>query len=493
MMKITLSKLKLCLMGIFIVLFSQLTVPQLFELRLGGRFFCVLIAVCLCLSVINVKEKKALARNAFLMITILGTAISLIKPVQYSLDEDSHLLHTIGLSDSLVFKYSKEELTDYKLVYRHDGIRNQSHYQGNDYWLTVTHKPTKVKGNTIGFDNPAFLPGAIGWNLGRLISNKVFVSYYLGRIVNVLAYALLVFFAIKLSIVFKSVLYFMGTLPSAVYIISGFHYDYLYYGASLILIALLTNILAEKKTVTKLNALAFQALCLLFAFAKFPFILVGSLILVLPKRYYDTSKTRWVALAMFGMMMFLSLIYTGIIKVMPMVGSVTGKSPGLLYFIQHPLPIIRTLIQIPHVIMDNFIGHPLQYVSHQSSLLIALNMLIFVIVLFVCSTQWHYKLPLWFQLYTGAFFLGIAALMIFAITGDPRVYHEGDIVVGGVQGRYYYFMITMVPVFLGYWITSKFNINPFTEKEEARFQTVLQYTVVFLNIFTVAVGLCTQI
>lgn len=54
-------------------------------------------------------------------------------------------------------------------------------------------------------------------------------------------------------------------------------------------------------------------------------------------------------------------------------------------------------------------------------------------------------------------------------------------------------MITMVPVFLGYWITSKFNINPFTEKEEARFQTVLQYTVVFLNIFTVAVGLCTQI
>lgn len=117
-------------------------------------------------------SKNALARNAFLMIAILGTAISLIKPVQYSLDEDSHLIHTIGLSDSLVFKYSKEDLADYKLVYRHDGIRNQAHFKGTDYWLTVKHKPTKVKGKTIGFDNPAFLPGAIGWNLGRLVSKK---------------------------------------------------------------------------------------------------------------------------------------------------------------------------------------------------------------------------------------------------------------------------------------------------------------------------------
>lgn len=492
-MKTSLSKIMLCLMGIFIVVFSQLTLPKLFEFQFGGRFLCVLIAVCLCLLVMNVKQKNALARNAFLMIAILGTAISLIKPVQYSLDEDSHLIHTIGLSDSLVFKYSKEDLADYKLVYRHDGIRNQAHFKGTDYWSTVKHKPTKVKGKTIGFDNPAFLPGAIGWNLGRLVSKKVFVSYYLGRIVNVLAYALLVFIAIKLSLVYKSTLYFMGTLPSAVYIISGFHYDYLYYGASLILIALLTNILAEKKKITQFNALAFQGLCLLFAFAKFPFILIGSLILVLPKRYYETTKTRWGASVMFVIMMVISLIYTGIIKVMPMAGSLTGTSPGLLYFIKHPLPIIRTLINIPHVIIDNFIGHPLQYVSHQSSLLIALNMIIFIVVLFICSTQWRYKLPLWFQIYTGALFLGIASLMIFAITGDPRVYHEGDILIGGVQGRYYYFMITMVPVFLGYWITSKFDILPFTEREEGQFQTVLQYIVVYLNIFTIAVGLYTQI
>lgn len=492
-MKSTLSKITLCLIGIFIVLFSQLTVPKLFEFRIDGRFLVVVLAVCICLIVVDFNSKKSLARNAFLMIAILGTAISLIKPVQYSLDEDSHLIHTIGLSDSLLFKYSKEDLADYKLVYRHDGIRNQRHYKGDDYWLSVNHKPSKVVGKTVGFDNPAFLPGAIGWNIGRLVSKKVFISYYLGRIFNVLTYAFLVFLAIKLSIAFKPTLYLMGTLPSAVYIISGFHYDYLYYGASLIFIALLTNILSEKKKITSLKSFAFQGLSLLFAFAKFPFILVGSLILILPKRFYETTKTRWIASAMFGIMMLVSFIYTGIIKLIPMTGSVTGKSPGLLYFIKHPLPIIRTLIQIPHVIIDNFVGHPLQYVSHQSSLLIAFNIVFFIIILFICSIQWRYKVPILFQIYTGALFLGIAALMVFAITGDPRVYHVGDILVGGVQGRYYYFMITLLPVFLGTWIHHNFDIKPFTKEEDFKFETVLQYLVVFLNVFTISVGLITQI
>ncbi|MGT2728567.1 DUF2142 domain-containing protein [Streptococcus phocae subsp. salmonis] len=492
-MKTIKSKVQLCSIGIFIILFSQLAIPKLFEFQLGLRFICVVVAVCLCLASVDFKNKKHLARNAFLLIALLGTAISLIKPVQYSLDEDSHLIHTIGLSDSLLFKYSKENLADYNLVYQHDGIRNQENYKGNDYWLTVNHQSTKTKGKVIGFDNPAFLPGAIGWNLGRLISKKVYISYYLGRIINVLAYALLVFIAIKISAVFKPVLYVMGTLPSTIYVISGFHYDYLYYGASLIIIGILTNVLSERKKITTLNALAFQTLSFLFAFSKFPFILVGSLMLILPKRYYQTKKTRLVASGMFFIMMILSLIYSGIINIIPMAGSVTGKSPGILYFIKHPLPIIRTIMDIPHVILDNFVGHPLQYVSHQSSLLITLNMLAFIVLLFICSTQWKFKIPIWFQVYTLALFLGIASLMIFAITGDPRVYHEGDILVGGVQGRYYYFMVTMLPVFIGYWINSRFDIKSFTEIEENKFYTVLQYTIVFLNIFTVAVGLHTQI
>lgn len=64
-MKTSLSKIMLCLMGIFIVVFSQLTLPKLFEFQFGGRFLCVLIAVCLCLLVMNVKQKKCFGTKCF--------------------------------------------------------------------------------------------------------------------------------------------------------------------------------------------------------------------------------------------------------------------------------------------------------------------------------------------------------------------------------------------------------------------------------------------
>ena len=201
-----------------------------------------------------------------------GIVIALIRPVQYALDEESHLENTIGISDSFLFEYSDETISDYDSVFLHDGIRNQANFRGDDYWYNAEHQPSKIAGVPKSFDNPSFLPGAIGWNIGRLVSNKVYISYYIGRIVYVLTYALLVFLSIKISKVYQKMLYLMGTLPSALYVVSGYHYDYLYYGASLILVALLTNVLAREEKITSKFVVKFQSLVLLFVFSKFPFV-----------------------------------------------------------------------------------------------------------------------------------------------------------------------------------------------------------------------------
>ncbi|HEM5234556.1 TPA: DUF2142 domain-containing protein, partial [Streptococcus suis] len=276
---------------------------------------------------------------------------------------ESHLSNAIGISDSFLFKYSQEELKDYDSVFLHDGIRNQANYKGDDYWYSVEHQESEVSGQPKGFDNPAFIPGAIGWTVGRLVSNKVYISYYLGRLFHVLAYALLVFFALRISKVYQELLYLMGTLSSAVYVISGYHYDYLYYGASLLILAMLTNVLANKEKITINYAIRFQAIVLLFAFSKFPLVLAGTMILALPNKYYDSKKAKLFSFGMFGITFLLALMYAGIIKLFNVEGSVTANSPGILYFLLHPLPIFRTLINAPVAILDNFVKQPLQYVS----------------------------------------------------------------------------------------------------------------------------------
>ena len=89
--------------------------------------------------------------------------------------------------------------------------------------------------------------------------------------------------------------------------------------------------------------------------------------------------------------------------------------------------------------------------------------------------------------------LGITFLMVYAITGDPRVYNPGNISVGGVQGRYYYFMICLIQLFLGNWLNSFIPIIQPSEEVDRKLTVAIQYLLSFLVIFTVSVGFYTQI
>ncbi|HEM6309614.1 TPA: DUF2142 domain-containing protein [Streptococcus suis] len=487
------NKLLLLFFGILIVFLSQLTLPILFEVKTGAKFYILLIGTIIGVMLIDFNNDKKITKNAFILIFTFGSVIALIRPVQYALDEESHLENAIGISDSFLFEYSAEDLKDYDSVLNHDWLRNQHNYKGDTYWYNVEHKKSQISGKPISFDNPSFLPGAIGWNLGRLISDKVYISYYLGRIIHVLTYALLISFAIKISKVYKNVIFLLGTLPAALYVIAAFHYDYLYYAASLILMAMLTNIFSGVEKITSGFINKFQLVILLFVFSKFPFVLLGSLLCVLPEKYFVSKKYKWYAILSFIPTMLFALIYSGILNLFGFTGSVTGKSPGLGYFLVHPLPIIRTMLDAPNAILENFIRQPLQYVTHTSPMLSSITTIVILISLFVTSFFVRFKLPKVFKHYTLLLLLGITFLMVFAITGDPRVYNLGDIFVGGVQGRYYFFMLCILPIYLNDWLSNYFDFSILSEKNEINFTIFLQYAMTFLVIFTVSIGFYTQI
>lgn len=486
------TKIRNILIAIFLVLFSRVFLASLFQFTINLKIILLIISIVIYFILFDPKDKKKLPINAFFLIIIFGSVISVVKPVQYGLDEESHLPNVISISDSPIFKYSNEKLEDYNSVFKYDALRNPSKKDKN-YWFNVEHKESKIKGVRVGFDNPAFIPSAIGWNIGRLISKKVFVSYYLGRIFEVIAYAILVFIALKISKVYREAIYLFSTFPAVLYIIAGYHYDYLYFGASLIALALLTNVLSEKNKVDKKYAIAFQCTTLLFAFSKFPFILTGSLLSVLPNRYYKDKKMRSFSSLLFLLNLFISFIYVGIIKLFPSGSSISGEGPGLFYFLTHPLPLLRTLLLAPHGIINDFISDPLKYVSEKSAFLIAASIFTFFFILFIIILRNKIELPKFFKYYSLLLLLGTATLIIVAISGDPRVYHTGDIVVGGVQGRYYYYILMFLPLYFGTWFHKKVGIADIAQSEDSHFDISLQYALIFLNILTISIGIYTQI
>ena len=484
------TKIRNILIAIILVLFSRVFLASLFQFTINLKIILLIIGVIIYFILFDPKDKKKLPINALFLIIIFGSVISVVKPVQYGLDEESHLPNVITISDSPIFKYSNEKLEDYNSVFKYDELRNPSKKDKN-YWFNVEHKKSKIKGVRVGFDNPAFIPSAIGWNIGRLISKKVFVSYYLGRIFEVIVFAILAYLALKISKVFREAIYLFSTFPAVLYIIAGYHYDYLYFGASLIALALLTNVLSEKNKVDKKYAIAFQCTTLLFAFSKFPFILTGSLFSVLPNRYYKDKKMRLFSSLLFLLNLFISFIYVGIIKLFPSGNSISGEGPGLFYFLTHPLPLLRTLFLAPYGIINDFISDPLKYVSERSAFLIAVSIFTFFFIIFVIILRNKIELPKFYKFYSLLLLLGTATLII---SGDPRVYHKGDITVGGVQGRYYYFILMFLPLFCGSWFRKLFGFLETTiQNEDSNFESSLQYLLVYLNILTISIGIYTQL
>ena len=488
------------IISIVVLFFSQIVVnnlPVQFPSIKKFGICCVFLIVYFFLT--NFKKKDQLALNLFFTIVLFGTVVSIIKPVQFGLDEEAHLKKTIRITNSLLFEREHEVKEDYDRVLRFDALRSPE-YQGMSEWTKVEHGTNKSTGKATAINNVALYPAALGWKIGSIVSKKIFVSYYLGRIFNVLTYALLAFIAIKVSRYYKEGIFFFASFPAVIYICAGYHYDQLYFGISLILFGMLTNFLKEKNSIGLKEASIFILLSSVLVFSKFPYVLLGSLVVLLPKENYKETKIRWWAAGIFLAEMFFALLYyvSGtLIKMINQIPpeAVSGELPqkaSILYFFEHPMPIIRTLVDSIPEILGSF-SRPLSYASYSSRFLESITTILLIVGIIIISYYTDIpfkKIQKW--LFSCTFFV-ICLLVIYAISGDSRVFKVGDLIVGGVQGRYYFFILGMLPLFLTKPIRYIFNGQNALKIEKNTSFFFIQLMIVCLNVVTLGVALYTFI
>lgn len=482
--------------SILLLLISQIVLNNFpFQIPNIKKFiFCsIFIVIYFCFT--NFKKNKNLALNLFLTIALFGTVVSIIKPVQFGLDEEAHLKKTIRITNNLLFEKEYEVKEDYDRVLIFDSLRS-TEYEGLKDWTKIEHGMNKSSGKAVAINNFALYPAALGWKLGSIFSNKLFVSYYLGRIFNVLAYALLAFIAIRTSRYYKEGIYFFASFPAVIYICAGYHYDCLYFGISLILLGMLTNFMKEKNSVGLKEAVIFIVLTSLLVFSKFPYVLLGSLVVLLPKEQYKNVKIRWWALCLFIGEMIVALLYYisgSVIKVInnvpPLIDTNTPvPKASIFYFLEHPLPIIRTLIDSVSVTLGSF-SRPMSYMANPSNFLEIVTTISLVLGIILLS--YYSDIPFkWIQKCLFAcVLLVICLLVIYAISGDPRVFKLGDLMVGGVQGRYYFFILGILPIFISKPVKYLFDNTNTIQLEKNRLVFFTQIIIAFLNVLTLGIAL----
>ncbi|MHC5249939.1 DUF2142 domain-containing protein [Enterococcus sp. LJL90] len=499
--------------GIIILLTCQFAIqyrgalwPKLYMLIVGAVFVVALF-------LIRVKDPKKIARNGFLIIVLFGLCDSLITPVRQDLDENHHYYNAMQLADGKFRIQSTEmdflEISPDFLTISGFPSRPETGEPTNtnlyyEAFMSLEHQPSNyqedllTKGNLI---SPSYYASGLGIAVGRLLSNKVAFSYYMGRFFNLLSFALLAYLAIKISKVFKLQLLVMATLPYALWITAGFNYDSLYYGLALLAVSLFTNILHEKKLTPK-SAWLYGLVCVGFVTNKVPVFLLIFLLLFLPKSYYSKQLNR---LKAFFITIFYSII-GGAWLVQGIFFRLLGESSAkvalgndqslfsrIAYFVSHPAYTIGVILRgISELFLSiiGWIGKPQPY-NMPSQTLWIINVGIFLLLFIMISYNLKISLSKNMYIVTSITILIIGLASIFAISGDIRVFELGDLYVSGVQGRYFYFLFGFLPLLLGPLMnkmTEQLGISVSGLNTEVRY-TMIVKIILLITFFNTCMGM----
>ncbi|OJG75558.1 hypothetical protein RV12_GL001361 [Enterococcus quebecensis] len=468
------------------------------------------LAFVMLLSFCRLSDKNKISRNAFILIAVMGILNAFIMPIRQNLDENTHYYHALEVADGKIRNQTNEKnflmvspdfLGVAKLPSKpeYKSLLNTNLY--NQEFLQLEHIPSNYEKELLdvsGFNNPAYIPSALGIVAGRLISDKVAVSYYLGRIFNLLFYAFLVWAAVKTSRNYKLQIFVTAAIPYTLWISSGFTYDNLYYGLILLVLAQITNFLSGDKKVTFSNVVKYSFTCLGLVFCKAPTILLMLLPLFLQKNNYKSPR-EWLK-AVCTIMSFLFLGFLWLVQNMLfkffMPGShsadqiIENTSSGgrLSYFINHPVYSVELILRgFSDVVVTIFesIQKPQPFFM-QAGFLGFTNIIVFIVLFVLITLQVKFQVNKIFVRMLLAIFSIITLGIIYAITGDPRVFEVGDLHVSGVQGRYHFYMLGFVPLLLAPVIKKPhFAVNNlfsnFDENKTQLFVMKLVFIVTVLN------------
>ncbi|MDK2936171.1 MAG: hypothetical protein PWP62_1179 [Eubacteriaceae bacterium] len=408
---------------------------------------------------------KNKAVNALLVIIGFGCLMAVMTPILDTPDETAHFSRAMYLvQGDLKVQAEDSQLLisqDYQIIKSEQGET----VVNND--LSVADTSLKIVESdglkaTNAYSFISYIPQALGLGIGRFLNLTLLWSYYLGRITNVITYALLAAIAIRLTPVYKNIFFMIATMPMSVYLAASYNQDAFGMGMILLTIALFLFLLNKKdQSINFVALIIFSAFCMLITLSKFPYVLLVLLLPFIPAKkfkkpqYYALSYLMILLTAAFAVVWMKS--YSSIPH--PFVPEGVNMGKQIEQMLNDPIFAIRNfggnmISQLTTLLMLFTFGW-LTYGSNAA----AIVYLIFLGSMILMSPQERVftKLEKWGS---GLVSLGIytAILLSMYLTWTA----VGETEISGLQGRYFIGMLPLLPVFL--------NIGPPLKKLDTAYQ-----------------------
>lgn len=158
--------------------------------------------------------------------------------------------------------------------------------------------------NTSLYHWACYLPQVLGILLGRLFGASFEIMAYLAEMIDFVVWATLIYFAIKLTPKFKSIILFVALLPITLQEATSLAPDALAIGLGIFLTAYICHLTYVRKTKLKpLEIALLYAMAILVGYCKIVYLPFILLYLIIPHERFGSKRAKWVHAAVLSVLL----------------------------------------------------------------------------------------------------------------------------------------------------------------------------------------------
>lgn len=296
-----------CVLLYFVMAFvAELLIGKAISQNTSSFYMKLLIYVLVACAYITFLVRKNIYKCAhiyvFLVILLIGTVQVVATPpvAGISWDDEIHYKRTAYMSwgaSGLIAPADEEIYRHYQTVIFERGEYSAA---GRETWVNAINQfndeHTTLIESGIAFSKEyiAYIPGALGLVVGRLLGMTFTQTFILGKFFNLFSYALIVSLAIKQLNRGKLLASVIAMFPTNIFLAGSYSYDW--WITSLVLLGyalFLKEIQLERKITTKRLIVILLIMILALLPKAVYFLLIAPMLFFKNDRYEKPKKCRW--------------------------------------------------------------------------------------------------------------------------------------------------------------------------------------------------------
>ena len=321
-----------------------------------------------------------------------------------------------------------------------------------DYLKSIKlSKKGKIMDFHAGYASVFYYPQAIGLFIGRILGLSVYGCVVFGKIMNLIAFLVLVYTAVKITPILKNTMIVIALFPMTIYQAASFSYDSLLNGLCFLFISLCFYYAYSDKEIISIKEVLRLGILLAFIFlCKYVYICIGLLVFLIPKEKFGSKKEYFkkfiialipvLILGIFALFMAFSTFSSGQDAVKNGVTDGNTAMTPFEFLLSNPKHVILLLI----ITFINKFADYMYWLDVLGSLNYSLGPLTYIVPMFALYvigsdvSEYGYKIKLSDKIISLATFVITSIIMVIGMyISDTRINFAGNYVVQGIQGRYF--------------------------------------------------------